>query len=90
MKLLFFITRYDFVASGLRMPTFHIEDPVFLDSCNFFDFLWEFFVFFILLMLNFLPGARCEKVVPGLGATNLLLLLFLLLLLPVSEFVQTF
>jgi hypothetical protein len=28
---------------------------------------------------------RCDKVVPGLGATNLLLLL-LLLLLPVSEF----
>jgi hypothetical protein len=29
---------------------------------------------------------RCDKVVPGLGATNLLLLLLLLLLLPVSEF----
>jgi hypothetical protein len=31
---------------------------------------------------------RCDKVVPGLGATNLLLLL--LLLLPVSEFLTTF
>jgi hypothetical protein len=29
---------------------------------------------------------RCDKVVPCLGATNLLLLLLLLLLLPVSEF----
>jgi hypothetical protein len=37
---------------------------------------------------------RCDKVVPGLGATNLLLLLLLLLhlllLLPVSEFLLTF
>jgi hypothetical protein len=35
---------------------------------------------------------RCDKVVPGLGATNLLLLLllFLLLLIPVSEFLTTF
>jgi hypothetical protein len=29
---------------------------------------------------------RCDKVVPGLGTTNLPLLLLLLLLLPISEF----
>jgi hypothetical protein len=36
---------------------------------------------------------RCDKVVPDLGATNLLLLILLLILLfllPVSEFFQTF
>jgi hypothetical protein len=47
------ITRCDFVASGLRMPTFHIEDPVFLDSCYFFDFCGIFSIFLFFSMLNF-------------------------------------
>jgi hypothetical protein len=56
--------------------------PEFTRGCTFYN------LFFLL----FNVFARCDKVVPGLGATNLLLLLLLLLflLLPVSEFLLTF
>jgi hypothetical protein len=48
------ITKCDKVAFGLRMPRFHhIEDPVFLGLCNFFDFCGDFFDSFDFLDFEF-------------------------------------